>query len=142
MDFVTLKVFDNPMEAHLLKSKLESEGIPCFLQDENIVTLNPLYNYAVGGIKLNIPASEITHAQQVLQEIEEHPNLNEVDEVVHCPQCGSTQLYTNFKSMKGTKGFISAIVSFLAGVFPIYYKNVYKCKDCGHEFKDEHTMHP
>ncbi|GAA4807830.1 hypothetical protein GCM10023231_41340 [Olivibacter ginsenosidimutans] len=134
MDFITLKVFDNPIEAHLLKSKLESEGIPCFLQDENIVALNPLYNYAVGGIKLNIPRADVALAQQILREIDDHPNLDEKEAIIACPQCGSTHLYTNFKSMKGAKGILSAIISFFMAVFPIYYKNVYKCKDCGAEF--------
>jgi len=135
MDFVTIKIFDNPIEAHLLKSKLESEGIPCFLQDENIVSLNPLYNYAVGGIKLNIPSVDLEAAQQILEEIESTPNLDEAEELVQCPQCASTDLYTNFKSMKGTKGILSAIISFVMSVLPIYYRNVYKCKKCGNEFK-------
>lgn len=135
MDFVTIKVFDNPIEAHLLKSKLESEGIPCFLQDENIVSLNPLYNYAVGGIKLNIPSSDLKATQQILAEIESAPNLDQAEEIIQCPKCMSTDLYTNFKSMKGTKGILSAVISFIMGVLPIYYKTVYRCKNCGNEFK-------
>lgn len=138
MDFVTVKVFDNPIEAHLLKTKLESEGIPCFLQDEHIVSLNPLYNYAVGGIKLVIRNSDIEAASSIIQEIESTPVLNEDNSKVMCPQCGSTDLYTNFKSMKGTKGFLSAALSFVMGIFPIYYKNVYKCKTCENEFKIIH----
>lgn len=134
MNFTTIKVFDNPIEAHLLKSKLESEGIPCFLQDENIVALNPLYNYAVGGIKLNIPTTDLALAQQILSEIEHAPNLDEKEEIICCPKCGSTNLYTNFKSMKGFKGIISAIVAFFMTVFPVYYKSVHKCKNCGTEF--------
>lgn len=31
---VTLKTFDNLVDAHLLKTKLESEGVTCFLFDE------------------------------------------------------------------------------------------------------------
>ena len=54
MGLITVKIFDNAFEAHLLKTKLENEGIPCYLFDENIVGLNPFYNFAVGGIKLKI----------------------------------------------------------------------------------------
>ncbi|MFC6099028.1 putative signal transducing protein [Olivibacter domesticus] len=136
---VTLKVFDNAMEAHLLRTKLESEGIHSFLQDENIVSLNPLYNYAVGGIKLNIQLADAERAKQIIQEIENTPILDDYDQQISCPQCGSTDLYTNFKSMKGTKGMFSAVISFLMGVFPIYYKNVYKCKNCEKEFKVDLT---
>lgn len=122
------------MEAHILKSKLESEGILCFLQDENIVSLNPLYNYAVGGIKLNIRSTDIEQVKHILEEIENSPNLDEEEEIVKCPQCSSTDLYTDFKSMKGTKGFFSALTSFIMGIFPLYYKSVYKCKNCDTEF--------
>ncbi|PTM03401.1 MAG: hypothetical protein DA405_10495 [Bacteroidetes bacterium] len=52
MELVTLKTFDNLVEAHLIKSKLESDDLPCFLFDENIMALNPLYNLTVDGIKL------------------------------------------------------------------------------------------
>lgn len=134
MEIVSIKVFDNPMEAHILKSRLESEGIPCFLQDENIVSLNPLYNYAVGGIKLNIRACDVQQVQDILQEIENYPHTNEEEEIIKCPQCASTALYTNFKSMKSAKGLFSAAIAFIMGVFPPYYKSVYKCKDCGTEF--------
>ncbi|HWV73087.1 MAG TPA: DUF2007 domain-containing protein [Pseudosphingobacterium sp.] len=135
MEIVTLKVFDNPIEAHLLKTKLESEGIHSFLQDENIVSLNPLYNYAVGGIKLNIRSADLEMANQIIQEIENAPSVDDHDQEIHCPACDSTDLYTNFKSMKGTKGLFSAIISLFMGVFPVYYKNVYKCKNCEKEFK-------
>ena len=54
MKLITIKVFENAIDAHILKTKLESEGIPAILVDENIVTLNPLYNIAVGGGKLQV----------------------------------------------------------------------------------------
>lgn len=54
MAFVTLKVFQNSIDAHLLKTQLESEGIECFIFDEQMVTMNMLYSNAVGGIKLKI----------------------------------------------------------------------------------------
>ena len=70
---ITIKTFDNPVEAHILKSRLESEGIHCYLFDENIVTLNPLYNQMTGGIKLNIMESDISKANEILTEIEKTP---------------------------------------------------------------------
>jgi len=52
MELVTFKTFNNPIEAHLCKTKLESEDILYFIFDENMVSLNPFYNYMLGGIKL------------------------------------------------------------------------------------------
>ena len=44
MDFVILQSFNNYMDAHLLMARLESEDIECWLQDENTVTVYPIWN--------------------------------------------------------------------------------------------------
>ena len=137
MELITIKTFDNAIEAHILKSRLESEGINCCLFDENIVSLNPLYNITVGGIKLKINKVDFEKTQEIIAEIDNTPLTNENDELIKCPNCESTDLYTGFKSMKGLKGILSVITSFLFMVFPIYFKTVYKCKNCGTEFKNE-----
>ena len=54
MTLVTVKTFDNSMDAHLLKSRIESEGVRCFLFDDETVTMNPLFAQAIGGIKLKV----------------------------------------------------------------------------------------
>lgn len=134
LELITLKTFDNFIDAHLLKAKLESEDIRCYLFDENMVGLNPLFNLMVGGIKVKINASDLDRATQIIKETEQAALTNDQGEVIHCPGCGSEELYSGFKSMKGTKGILSAITSFLLLVFPIYYQTVYKCKKCGNEF--------
>ncbi|RAI83865.1 putative signal transducing protein [Algoriphagus yeomjeoni] len=135
MELITIKTFDNSIKAHLMKSKLESENILCFLFDENIVGLNPLYSLSVGGIKLKIGKSDIDKAALIIEETEKATLTNDHGEVINCPSCQSEEIYSGFKSMAGTKGIISAITSILFMVFPIYYKTVYKCKKCGNEFK-------
>ncbi|WKN41488.1 putative signal transducing protein [Tunicatimonas pelagia] len=135
MELVTIKTFDNPIEAHLMKSKLENENITCFLFDENIVGLNPLYNITVGGVKLKVSKIDLDEAATIIEETINSPLTNDQGEIIQCPNCQSEDIYSGFKSMKGTKGILSAITSFLLMVFPIYYKTVYKCKSCGNEFK-------
>jgi hypothetical protein len=135
LELITIKTFDNSIEAHMVKSKLESENIMCILFDENIVALNPLYNVTVGGIKLKINKSDIDKATEIIEEITKSSLTNDQGEVIKCTICKSEDIYCGFKSMKGTKGILSTIVSFLFLVFPIYFKTVYKCKTCGNEFK-------
>lgn len=135
MKLITIKTFDNPIDLHLLKSKLESEGIHCYVFDEHTVAINPLISQGVGGIKLKIDEKDTQKALVILQEIETGSTLDEEEKNKECPKCGSIDLYTNFKSMKGTKGILSMFVMFFFVVFPFYYKNVYKCKNCGAEFK-------
>lgn len=118
-----------------MKSKLESENIMCFLFDENIVGLNPLYNITVGGIKLKINKTDIDKATGIIEESIKFSLTTDKGEIIKCPDCRSDKIYSGFKSMKSTKGILSAVVSFLFMVFPIYYKTVYRCKACGYEFK-------
>lgn len=131
---ITLRTFDNPINAHILKSRLESEGVECFLFDENISTLNLIYAAAVGGVKLNIKSIDIEKANSILSEVDNADLTDDNDEIMRCPKCASTQLYSGLRSMKGIRGFLSAIVSFSLMVFPIYVKTVLKCKECGFEF--------
>ena len=136
MVFITVKTFDNSGEAYVLKSKLESEGIKCYLFDENMVSLNPLYNFLIGGIKLNVSKIDLQRAIEVIAEIDNTPIINN-DEILKCPKCDSTELISGFKSMRGMKGILSTIISFIFLVFPIYYRIVYKCRRCNTEFKSK-----
>lgn len=135
MDLVTARIFDNPIDAHLLKSKLENEGINCYLFDEHTVTIDPLVSNAVGGIKLKISKTDIDKTKFILAQIENTPLTDDNDVIIKCPNCDSQDVYSGFKSMKGLKGVLSIILSFLFMIFPIYHKAVYKCKDCNAEFE-------
>lgn len=135
MKLVTIRSFDDGITAHIFRNKLESEGITAFVHDENIVTMNALYNFAVGGVKLRVDEPDVARALEVIREMEETPYTDEQDQQIICPNCSSTELYSDFKSMKSPKGVLSTITSFFLGVFPIYYDSVYRCKKCNTEFK-------
>jgi DNA-directed RNA polymerase subunit RPC12/RpoP len=135
MNLVTIRAYDDAISAYIAKTRLEGEGIDCYVHDENIVTLNPLYNFAVGGVKLRVDEPDKERALEILKEIDATPHTDNTDKIIACPSCGSTELYADFKSMKDAKGILAAITSFLLAVFPIYYRSVYRCKKCGIEFK-------
>lgn len=135
MDLITLKSFDNTIDAHILMARLKNEGIECTLQDENTVSVNPLYSQLVGGIKLKIKREDSEKALLILNQIETTPLTDEQNEVIMCQRCDSTELYADFKSIKGAGGFFSAIFSVVMRIFPFYVKNVYRCKKCECEFE-------
>lgn len=135
MELVTIKTFDNSIEAHLLRSKLRSQDVLCFLFDENIVSLNPLYDLMVGGIKLKVAQSDIEQATEIIEKSVDSDLTSERAEIIQCPRCQSPEIYYGFKSMKGIIGVLTALLSFTFGVYPIYYNTVNKCKSCNTEFK-------
>ncbi|NIJ46186.1 hypothetical protein FHR24_002664 [Wenyingzhuangia heitensis] len=132
---ITVKIFENYFEAHILKSRLESENIRSYIQDENMITINPLYNITLGGIKLKIESGDYEKTQTILKEIYDSPVTDENDEILICPKCNSDKIYSDFKSTKSAKGIISILISFLLLIYPIYYKTMRKCKECDFEFK-------
>lgn len=135
MALITVKTFDNSIDAHLLKSKFESEGIVCYLFDEHTVSINPLYNVTVGGIKLKINDFDLEKAQEVYAEIQGSAYTDEKGNEVKCPKCESTDLFTEYSVRKGVKGFFSSLSAFVITMIPFWSKKMYKCKNCGEEFK-------
>jgi hypothetical protein len=135
MKLVTVRTFDSPIDAHLLKSKLESEGIDCYLKDEHSISIDPMHSYALGGIKLQISDADIEKTKKVLQEIDKTPYRDENDKIAECPQCESQDLIAGYISMKGFPQIFSAIISVFFMVFPMHLKVFYKCNNCRNEFK-------
>jgi Putative prokaryotic signal transducing protein len=85
---VTVATFSLPVEAHIAKTKLESEGIECFVADENIVSLNWLYSGAVGGIKLQVSEADYARAERILNVSPLDFGLKtEKSNPLACPRC-------------------------------------------------------
>jgi hypothetical protein len=66
MKYVLLQSYDNYIDAHIAKGRLEEELINCYLQDENSVTINPFLSNAIGGIKLMVAEVQAERAREIL----------------------------------------------------------------------------
>lgn len=131
---VTLKIFDNPIDAHILKTKLESEGISCYLFDENIVGINPLLNIAVGGIKLNVSPEDLDKALQVLAESDSAVLRDSTNTAIVCPHCHSDQIDNTYNRPKGIRSLLATLFSLATFTYPLYINKSYRCKDCNTAF--------
>jgi predicted RNA-binding Zn-ribbon protein involved in translation (DUF1610 family) len=129
---ITIATFNEVTEAHILKGRLESEGILCFLGDEHIVGAHPFYAVAVGGVKLKVTENDVEEAKAILKKIRQGNTLfdydtidlvsdtteeSTIEEPTKCPRCGSTDI--------GIKS------SFLQALFGTKYK----CNTCGNTWK-------
>lgn len=63
---VTFRTFYNPMEAEIIRAKLEANGIPSFIADESLGILYPVYNQGGGGIKLKVFAKDVEKCAEIL----------------------------------------------------------------------------
>ena len=118
------------MDAHLLMAKLESEEIECWLQDENTLTINPIWTNAVGGIKLMVNKEDLDRAIRVFKETEDNRKL-----ALECPKCKSHNVDLVSTPRKAAN-WISAITTFFLGEFALSVKKVNHCFDCCHEFEN------
>ena len=58
------------LDAHLLQSRLEVEGVPAVVVDDNIVQTNPFLTLAVGGVRVFVPELHAERAREIARAIE------------------------------------------------------------------------
>ena len=133
MNYTLLCTFDNYIPAHITLGRLEEEGINCWLQDENTVTVTPMFSNAVGGIKLMVAEPHYPRAAELLKEFTAEQKKN-----MSCPQCGSTNV--EFVSTpRKVSNWIGAVFGFLFGDYALAVDKVYHCFNCGNEFENVQT---
>lgn len=139
------------MDAHIIKGRLEAEGIPAYLQDDQYITMDWLLSNALGGVKVCVPSEYEEAALQVLQDTEDNDyQLSQLDdsftpeqaesylpeEPLLCPACHSDNI-----SRLGWSRKIS-LVMLIFTHFPLpFTKRHYECNDCGKVFKPESSKY-
>jgi hypothetical protein len=67
----TIERLLDPVQAQLIQALLQSEGIPCFLADQQTVQTNPLWTMLVGGVRLQVPQRLAQQAREVIAAMEQ-----------------------------------------------------------------------
>lgn len=133
---IVYRTFYNPIEANIIKAKLEDADIACFLTDENIATIQPLFNQAVGGVKLNVFEKDVLTIDTLLVdnelEIAEEDQAENAD-IITCEKCGSTNVSYGLATKNKYSWWVT-ILSILMTVYPFKANKCYHCYKCGHEF--------
>lgn len=95
--FVTIDAFTSPLEAHIARGLLESEGIPALLHSEHHVWSAWPLSQALGGVRLQVPEADAARARDLLarqRDGEFERALAEQQDVDEdrCGCCGSADL--------------------------------------------------
>ncbi len=155
-EFITVLTATFGYEVAVIRGRLESEGITCFVQDELTVQVDPFLSNAIGGVKLQVRESDLEHAVEILKDagyikngdaqpsdklspLNEYPHeqedVNNKAEVV-CPYCGSREV-APFKKT-GWLFLLASLFSFLLAVCPApVFQKKYYCFNCKQEFKNK-----
>ena len=125
--WTTIAAFSQPIEAHVLKTKLESEGIRCFIADENLIGANWLYSNALGGVKLQVRPDDLDRARAIL---DEPAPLDESVAPDACPKCGSTQIKRTNLSQR-----VAFVAMLLAAVPVPFARRKWTCLKCEYRWR-------
>ncbi len=93
-ELITIAKFHTMGEAKLAQGKLTSAGISAHVRDENMINLH--IAIALGGIRLQVPDSQVVRALEVLDDFmpdgAEADEDSETDSVACCPECESLEI--------------------------------------------------
>ena len=125
MSLSELATYDNTITASMLKTKLEAEGIPCFLTNEHFTNMMPIYYNMLGsGVRVMVPTDQLERAKEIAK----------IDAgQLTCPNCGSTNIQN--ETQRTTNKFKLALIGLLLALPIGNLLNNYTCQDCDHQFR-------
>ena len=135
-ELVTIAKFYSLGEAKLAQGKLISEDISAFVCDENMHAMNWHMGMALGGIRLQVPDSQVVRALEVLDGFE--PEETEADEemeiVACCPECESLEIRKVSGANPNQISLWSAAIPFPEP--PTQTTHRWKCLVCGYQWEE------
>jgi Putative prokaryotic signal transducing protein len=123
---VTVQSFDNYFSASIILTRLQAEGVECYLKDENTVTIDPMLSNAIGGIKLVVKEEDAAAVIKLLRSYHIEYMLSAT-----CPECGSNS-FTHIAKPK-VANYLTAILTYLFAGYAVAPEYVYQCGNCGYE---------
>ncbi len=90
-NYKILAVFEYSTEAHVTKSKLDSEGLQTMLMDEKTIDTDPLVSNAIGGVKLLVHKNDFEKATEIYNEIRTYQKDKNGHDI-YCPKCNSNRI--------------------------------------------------
>jgi hypothetical protein len=134
---ITFETYHDPMLAHIIRAKLDENNIPCFIEDDHMAGLNPLYGQS-SGIKLKIFERDLERCKLLIDEtetaLEDHTDIDpETDYTIICPFCAST----NVSRIENTNrpDWLNSFYNFFTTVLPFYTPKQWHCFNCRQDFE-------
>ena len=130
MNFKQIASYDNYMLANMTMGLMTDNEIKCQLKDEHIVTMDPLLNAAVGGIKLLVEEKDYDRALLLIKEAE-YAYIKDTP----CPSCKTVALSIE-ENINNPPDFWGKLKNqVLYGQTSTYSKN-YRCRSCNKKFNE------
>ena len=118
-NYKILAVFEYSTEAHVTKSRLDSEGFDTLLMDEKTIDSDPLISNAIGGVKLLVHKNDFEKAAVVYNEIRTYQKDENGNDIL-CSNCKSNRVLIAPIQRKNVFYML----------FPFFEKTRHICNDC------------
>ena len=130
MNFKQIASYDNYMLANMAMGLMTDNDIKCQLKDEHIVTMDPLLNAAVGGIKLLVEEKDYDKAVTLIKGAEEAFVKD-----IACPNCQVHALSVEEK-INHPQDFWGQLKNQILFGQPSTYSKNYRCTNCNKKFSE------
>ena len=131
---ITVSRHTNPLEAHIVRGRLEAEGIPTVVMFEHHIWAMWSLSNALGGVRVWVPVQGYAAAQEVIKGISsgEYEGMllgeHHISTAI-CPKCGSMNNAPHAWLWK----VVLAVLFLTPFVLP-YTTHLYSCDDCRHSW--------
>ena len=126
-----------PMEAQMVRLRLEAEGVRCSLSNEAAALL---YSGMFSGVKIEVLEEDLERAREIVkrrpaveadaEEGDPDPDDGYVDEDWRCPKCHGK--HVQYVPLSAPMWLLSLLTVGLAAVL---VDRTRYCQDCGHQWK-------
>jgi hypothetical protein len=120
-------------EAEAAISALDAAGIPCALDDENIIGVQWMNAQAVGWVKVVVADEDVENAAEILASpavVDESETRPAESAVTGCPRCGSPEVHRVYYRRLLVLPFLLAPLQLLALPVLVLLPR-WKCDNCG-----------
>ena len=86
----TVAAYPDPLLAHIVRGRLEAEGITAWLADEHSVIMNWDWRLALGGVKVRVATEQFAQARALVRELDGGAFAILADDDATLPACRET----------------------------------------------------
>jgi len=128
--YVTIRSYDNYINANMTMAMLKEGGIDCYIRDEHTITIDPLLSPALGGMKLMVHENDLKDALSIL----DHSDQLYLQSVA-CPVCQQKSLQ-QIREIEESRDWWERLKNILINGQENRQKSYYRCYSCGTKFDE------
>ena len=112
---VTIATFDTPIRASILASRLEAEGIPSRMDDQETIAAHGMLSAALGGVKVQVSRDDARRALELARQLQPSSSPRV------CPACGSDRV-----TRQGLSLLMAGLVVLTLGILSLFFSPRWK----------------